>query len=77
VQLSVSGTWSALPEAVASELFANGPSRCLKAGHTLFQAGDAGDGCYRLDIGLLKVSLIIATDQGADNFDTSSGCDRG
>jgi CRP/FNR family transcriptional regulator len=58
VQLSVSGTWSALPEAVASELFANGPSRCLKAGHTLFQAGDAGDGCYRLDIGLLKVSLI-------------------
>jgi len=29
----------------------------LKAGRVLFAAGDAGDGCYRLDKGLLKVTV--------------------
>ena len=29
----------------------------LKAGGVLFAAGDAGDGCYRLDKGLLKVTV--------------------
>src|SRR5262245_48086432 len=29
----------------------------LKAGGALFAAGDAGDGCYRLDKGLLKVMV--------------------
>ena len=28
-----------------------------KAGDTLFRAGDKGDGCYRLNKGVLKVSL--------------------
>jgi CRP/FNR family transcriptional regulator len=58
VQLSVSGTWSGLPKEIASELFASPTFRRLKAGDTLFHAGDTGDGCYRLDKGLLKVSLI-------------------
>lgn len=51
---SVAGTWSGL---FASELFASARSRRLKAGDTLFHKGDTGDGCYRLDSGLLKVCL--------------------
>jgi CRP/FNR family cyclic AMP-dependent transcriptional regulator len=53
-RLSDSGTWSGL---LASELFANARPCRLKAGDTLFHKGDAGDGCYRLDKGLLKVCL--------------------
>ena len=51
---SVSGTWSG---PLASELFGDAGSRRLKAGDTLFHEGDTGDGCYRLDKGLLKVRL--------------------
>ena len=58
LQLSVGGTWSGLPKEIASELFASATLHRLKAGDTLFQTGDIGDGCYRLDKGLLKVSLI-------------------
>jgi CRP-like cAMP-binding protein len=58
VQLSIGGTWSGLPKEIASELFAGATFCRLKAGDTLFQTGDTGDGCYRLDKGLLKVSLI-------------------
>ena len=58
IELSVYGTWSGLPNKIASELFASATVRQLKAGDTLFQTGDKGDGCYRLDQGLLKVSLI-------------------
>jgi CRP/FNR family cyclic AMP-dependent transcriptional regulator len=58
VELSVSGTWSGLPKEIGSELFAGATFYRLKAGDTLFQTGDTGDGCYRLDKGLLKVSLI-------------------
>jgi CRP/FNR family cyclic AMP-dependent transcriptional regulator len=58
VELSVSGTWSGLPKEIASDLLASAPLRRLKAGDMLFQAGDAGDGCYRLDRGLLKVALV-------------------
>jgi CRP/FNR family transcriptional regulator, cyclic AMP receptor protein len=58
MELSVYGTWSGVPTEIASELFANATLHQLKAGDTLFQTGDSGDGCYRLDKGLLKVSLI-------------------
>ena len=57
VELSVASTWSGLPKHIASELFASGRSCRLKAGATLFHKGDKGDGCYRLDKGLLKVCL--------------------
>jgi CRP/FNR family cyclic AMP-dependent transcriptional regulator len=53
-KLSVSGTWSGL---LASELFASARLCRPKAGDTLFHKGDKGDGCYRLDKGLLKVCL--------------------
>jgi CRP/FNR family transcriptional regulator, cyclic AMP receptor protein len=39
------------------ELFDVARAHELKAGGVLFAAGDAGDGCYRLDKGLLKVTV--------------------
>src|SRR5262249_51084284 len=38
----------------------------LKAGGVLFAAGDAGDGCYRLDNGLLKV--MVTSTAGAERI---------
>jgi CRP/FNR family transcriptional regulator, cyclic AMP receptor protein len=38
----------------------------LKAGGVLFAAGDAGDGCYRLDKGLLKV--MVASTSGEERI---------
>ena len=58
VELSIFGTWSGLPAEIASALFARATLRRLDVGETLFHIGDVGDGCYRLDVGLLKVSLI-------------------
>ena len=55
VKLSIE--WSGFPEDIASELLAKAPLHHLKAGDPLFEAGDEGDGCYRLDKGVLKVSL--------------------
>ena len=48
---------SALPTELVSDLFANGRTVALKAKQALFLAGDRSDGCYRLDEGLLKVSI--------------------
>ena len=56
-KLKVSSTWFGLPKEIASELFASTTLHCLKANETLFQTGDTGDGCYRLDSGMLKVIL--------------------
>ncbi len=58
VKLSAPGTWSDLSKEIASELFASGTICRLKSGDMLFQVGDGGDGCFRLDTGLLKVGLI-------------------
>ena len=58
VKLSVEcSVWSGLPGDIASELLAKATPHSLKAGDPLFEAGDEGDGCYRLDKGVLKVSL--------------------
>jgi CRP/FNR family transcriptional regulator, cyclic AMP receptor protein len=51
-----SGTPAAL-SAQLFELFDAARVHQLKAGRVLFAAGDAGDGCYRLDKGLLKVMV--------------------
>ena len=56
-KLKVSSTWCGLPKEIASELFASATWHCLKADETLFQTGDIGDGCYRVDSGMLKVIL--------------------
>ena len=49
---------SGLPDALASGLFAAARPLKLKADQTLFVTGDPGDGCYRIDQGLIKVSVL-------------------
>jgi CRP/FNR family transcriptional regulator, cyclic AMP receptor protein len=66
MKISVSGVWLGLPKEIASELLAKATSRSLKAGQTLFAAGDGGDGCYRLNKGVLKVKL--ASQQGSERI---------
>ena len=50
--------FSVFPESLAAKLFANAKPTTLAADEVLFIAGDPGDGCYRVDQGLLKVSMI-------------------
>jgi len=50
--------FSVFPESLAAKLFANVRPTTLAADEVLFIAGDPGDGCYRVEQGLLKVSMI-------------------
>src|ERR1700759_295835 len=50
--------FSVFPENLTARLFANAKPTRLGAGGVLFLAGDPGDGCYRVEQGLLKVSMI-------------------
>jgi len=52
---------SVFPEKLAARLFANAQPVKLAADKVLFLAGDPGDGCYRVEQGLLKVSMIAAS----------------
>jgi len=47
-----------LPEHLSVNLFSNATPVRLKADEVLFLAGDAGDGCYRVEEGLLKVTMM-------------------
>jgi len=49
---------SDLPERVSAGLLANAKPVKLAANEILFLSGDPGDGCYRLNEGLLKVSIV-------------------
>ena len=49
---------SELPGHLATDLFAGAKPVRLKADEVLFLASDPGDGCYRIDEGLLKVSMM-------------------
>jgi CRP/FNR family cyclic AMP-dependent transcriptional regulator len=49
---------SVLPPGLSAALFAAARPHRLKADQTLFTAGDPGDGCYRVEQGLLKVSVV-------------------
>src|SRR5262245_43393497 len=51
-----------LPQSLAVQLFAGATPHHLKAGEALFMIGDSGDGCYRLEQGLLKV--VITSPRG-------------
>jgi CRP/FNR family transcriptional regulator, cyclic AMP receptor protein len=48
---------AAAPDDVLAAMFARGRGIALAANQTLFRAGASGDGCYRLESGLLKVTL--------------------
>ena len=52
---------SDLPEQLSSGLLANAKPVKLSANEVLFLAGDPGEGCFRLNEGLLKVSMVSPT----------------
>src|SRR5215472_1820839 len=47
-----------LPEPLSSALFKGATPVHLKASQVLFLAGDVGDGCYRVDDRLLKITML-------------------
>jgi CRP-like cAMP-binding protein len=49
---------SGLPEHLSANLFKSATAAELDADETLFLEGDAGDGCYRVEEGLLKVTMV-------------------
>ena len=55
---SPANLFSVVPESLSAQLFAHATHVKLAAGEVLFLAGDPGDGCYRVEQGLLKVSMI-------------------
>src|SRR3954453_14680356 len=57
---------SVLPKDVSAVLFAAARPRRLKVDQTLFMVGDPSDGCYRIDQGLLKVT--IASPSGGERI---------
>jgi CRP/FNR family cyclic AMP-dependent transcriptional regulator len=57
---------SALPREYAAGLLARARTRSLKRGQTLFQSGAAGNGCYWLEEGILKVSVV--SQQGTERI---------
>ncbi len=57
MKVPVSGSLIGFSETLSSELFSRSTLKRLTAGDALFEAGDKGDGCYRLDKGFLKVVL--------------------
>src|SRR5258708_14775721 len=60
-------SWLAtLPTELSQSLFARARPLSLVANQTLFVAGDEGDGCYRVEEGLLKAS--VAAPAGGERF---------
>jgi CRP/FNR family transcriptional regulator, cyclic AMP receptor protein len=49
---------SGLPANLSADLFTSATPVRLAADEVLFLAGDAGEGCYRVDEGLLKVTMV-------------------
>jgi CRP-like cAMP-binding protein len=49
---------SSLPEHLFRGLFSHATTVRLKTDEVLFLTGDTGDGCYRVDDGLLKVTMV-------------------
>src|SRR6266436_2476788 len=61
---SVVNVFSELPETLRSELFEDATTHNLRDGEALFRAGDVGDGCYRIETGLVKI--VVASQQGEE-----------
>jgi CRP/FNR family transcriptional regulator, cyclic AMP receptor protein len=57
---------SGLPTRLSRELFAGAELVQLPAGQVLFRAGDFGNGCYRIEDGLLKVMMV--SNSGAERI---------
>ena len=52
---------SELPADLPTKLFAKANRVRLAADKILFRAGATGDGCYRVEVGLLKVTMISSS----------------
>src|SRR6516225_7326905 len=52
---------SELPADLPTKLFAKANRVQVAAGKTLFRAGATGDGCYRVEHGLLKVTMVSSS----------------
>ena len=52
---------SELPAYLPTKLFANANRVQLAAGKILFRAGAPGDSCYRVEDGLLKVTMVSSS----------------
>src|SRR5256885_11038811 len=59
--VTTSNLFAALPNELSAGLFEKARPVKIKADQMLFNAGDPGDGCYRVDDGLLKVSVVSPT----------------
>jgi len=57
---------SELPETLFLQLFKEATARNLAVGEALFRAGDPGDGCYRIQTGLVKI--VVASQQGEERI---------
>src|SRR6476469_8133019 len=57
----ITGLFSALPQHLSGLLFGSAKPVHLTSEQVLFLAGDAGDGCYRIEKGLLKVSMVSSS----------------
>src|SRR6516165_10271266 len=57
---------SELPSDIPTKLFANATGVRLAAGKIVFRAGTTGDGCYRVEDGLLKVTMV--SNSGAERI---------
>ena len=55
---ATTGLFAELPQPLCALLFANAKLVHLAANEVLFVAEDTGDGCYRIEKGLLKVSMV-------------------
>src|SRR6516165_5555182 len=57
---------SRLPPQMTTQLFASALKHAAKAGEALFVAGDRGDGCYRVEQGLVKIT--VTSDRGEERI---------
>jgi CRP/FNR family transcriptional regulator, cyclic AMP receptor protein len=57
---------SRLPPQMTTQLFACAFNRAINAGEALFVAGDRGDGCYRVEQGLVKIT--VTSDRGEERI---------
>jgi len=64
---------SELPETLLSGLFEDAIARTLRDGEALFRAGDVGDGCYRIQAGLVKI--MVTSQQGEERIISLLGPD--
>src|SRR5262249_12879970 len=64
--LQRSSILSSLPPQMTAQLFACAFKRAAKAGEALFVAGDRGDGCYRVEQGLVKIT--VTSDRGEERI---------